>query len=49
MIELRFFGGLNLREVAEVLGVSPRTVDGDWSMARAWLRQELEDGAGHEG
>jgi RNA polymerase sigma-70 factor, ECF subfamily len=49
IIELRFFGGLSLREVAEVLGVSPRTVDGDWSMARAWLRQELEDGAGHDG
>ena len=49
IIELRFFGGLSLREVAEVLGVSPRTVDGDWSMARAWLRQELEDGAGYDG
>ena len=41
MVELRFFGGLSLREVAEFLGVSPRTVDGDWSMARAWLRREL--------
>lgn len=41
IVELRFFGGLALREVAEVLGVSPRTVDGDWCMARAWLRREL--------
>lgn len=42
IVELRFFGGLSLRDVAEVLKVSPRTVDGDWSMARAWLRRELQ-------
>jgi RNA polymerase sigma-70 factor (ECF subfamily) len=42
IIELRFFGGLSLSAVATYLGVSPRTVDGDWSMARAWLRRELE-------
>ncbi len=42
IVELRFFGGLGLREVAEFLGVSPRTVDGDWAMARAWLRRELQ-------
>lgn len=41
IVELRFFGGLSLREVAAFLKVSPRTVDGDWSMARAWLRREL--------
>jgi RNA polymerase sigma-70 factor, ECF subfamily len=45
IIELRFFGGLSLKEVAEALGVSPRTVDGDWHMARAWLRRQLEGGA----
>jgi len=45
IVELRFFGGLGLKEVAEFLGVSPRTVDGDWSMARAWLRRELREGA----
>ncbi len=45
IVELRFFGGLGLKEVAEFLGVSPRTVDGDWSMARAWLRLELREGA----
>ena len=44
IVELRFFGGLKLQEVAEYLGVSPRTVDGDWSMARAWLRRELREG-----
>jgi RNA polymerase sigma-70 factor, ECF subfamily len=43
IVELRFFGGLSLKEVAEFLGVSPRTVDGDWAMARAWLRRELQE------
>jgi len=43
IVELRFFGGLTLKEVGEFLGVSPRTVDGDWRMARAWLRRELRE------
>jgi RNA polymerase sigma factor (TIGR02999 family) len=41
IVELHFFGGLSLREVAECLAVSPRTVQGDWAMARAWLRCAL--------
>jgi RNA polymerase sigma factor (TIGR02999 family) len=41
IVELRFFGGLSLKEVAEYLEVSRRTVDGDWHMARAWLRGKL--------
>lgn len=41
VVELRFFGGLNLDEVAEVLGVAASTVDGDWAIARAWLRRAL--------
>lgn len=41
VVELRFFGGLSIDETAAVLEVSPRTVDGDWSMARSWLRREL--------
>lgn len=45
VVELRFFGGLNVDEVAEALGVSKRTVEGDWTMARAWLRRELAEGA----
>lgn len=45
VVELRFFGGLNVEEVAEALGVSKRTVEGDWTMARAWLRRELAEGA----
>lgn len=48
LVELRFFGGLTNEEAAHVLGVSVRTVNGDWAMARAWLRRELgerSDGA----
>jgi RNA polymerase sigma factor (TIGR02999 family) len=41
VVELRFFGGLSAAEIAEVLGVSRRTVQGDWAHARAWLREEL--------
>jgi RNA polymerase sigma factor (TIGR02999 family) len=42
IVELRFFGGLGVEAVAAVLSVSPRTVEADWRMARAWLRRELE-------
>jgi RNA polymerase sigma-70 factor, ECF subfamily len=41
VVELRFFGGLSIEEVAEALGVSPRSVDADWALARAWLHREL--------
>ncbi len=41
VIELRFFGGLSVKETAEVLQVSPDTVMRDWSLARAWLLNEL--------
>lgn len=41
IVELRFFGGLTQDEVAELLGISRRTVAGDWAMARAWLFREL--------
>lgn len=43
IVELRFFGGLTVDEVAEVLDVSARTVMYDWRMARAWLRTHLGD------
>lgn len=45
IVELRFFGGLQLEEVAELLGVSRRTVAGDWRLAKAWLRRELSEGS----
>jgi RNA polymerase sigma-70 factor (ECF subfamily) len=41
VVELRFFGGLNVEETAEVLGVSARTVKRDWSVAKSWIRREL--------
>ena len=41
VIELRFFGGLNAEESAEVLKISTRSVMRDWSLARAWLIREL--------
>jgi RNA polymerase sigma factor (TIGR02999 family) len=44
LVELRFFGGLNFDEIAEVLDVSVRTVKRDWSFARAWLSRWLEEG-----
>lgn len=46
VVTMRFFGGLKLQDVAEVLGVSLRTVEGDWSMARAWLKRELDRDTG---
>lgn len=42
VVQLRFFGGLSMDEIAAELGVSPRTVAKDWAVARAWLRRELE-------
>jgi RNA polymerase sigma-70 factor (ECF subfamily) len=41
VVELRFFGGLTFEETGHVLGISPRTVEADWYLARAWLRREL--------
>lgn len=43
VVECRFFAGLTEAEIAEALGVSPRTVARDWSMARAWLFEQLRD------
>lgn len=42
VVELRFFGGLNAEETAEVLNVSPKTVLRDWKFAKAWLLRELK-------
>jgi RNA polymerase sigma-70 factor, ECF subfamily len=41
IVEMKFFGGLGMDEIAEVLEISPRTVKRDWTMARAWLHQEI--------
>ena len=42
IVELKFFGGLSIEEIAEVLSVGHATVERDWKMARAWLRRKLE-------
>jgi RNA polymerase sigma factor (TIGR02999 family) len=42
VVELRYFTGLSVPEVARVLGVNPRSVDRDWATARAWLRGRLK-------
>ncbi|MFO1340696.1 MAG: sigma-70 family RNA polymerase sigma factor [Burkholderiaceae bacterium] len=41
IVELRFFGGLEIDEIGEVLGISPATVKRDWALARAWLHRDL--------
>src|SRR5215471_1458624 len=41
VVELRFFGGLDVKETAEVLKVSPETVMRDWKMAKVWLVREI--------
>ena len=41
MIELRFFGGLDIAEVAKVMKISKRSAEREWTMVRAWLRREL--------
>ena len=42
IVEMKFFGGLSIDEIAEVLGIGHATVERDWKMARAWLRRQLE-------
>lgn len=41
IVELRFFGGLSGKEIAELLDISQRTVEREWHFARAWLQAEL--------
>lgn len=43
IVEMRFFGGLTIEEVAEVLGIGKRTVDRQWQCAKAWLFCHLSD------
>ncbi len=45
VVELRFFGGLSLEEIAAVLEVSPDTVWRDWDLARSWLYREMKHAA----
>jgi DNA-directed RNA polymerase specialized sigma24 family protein len=41
MVEVRYFGGLDVKETAELLAISEATVLRDWRAARAWLAREL--------
>lgn len=42
VVTLKIFSGLTMEQIARVLGVSKRAAEGDWTVARAWLRRELE-------
>lgn len=42
IVELRYFGGLSIRETSEALEISEATVKRDWAIARAWLHREIE-------
>ena len=46
LVELRFFGGLSIKETADIIGVSPTTVKREWAIARAWLQREITAGEG---
>jgi RNA polymerase sigma factor (sigma-70 family) len=45
VVELKFFAGLTLEEIAEQLGISPETVSREWRRARAWLYSALQTSA----
>jgi RNA polymerase sigma-70 factor (ECF subfamily) len=49
IVELRYFGGLNIQETAEVMGISRTTVQREWRSAKAWLYQALKQGTNDEG
>jgi len=48
IVELRYIGGLNIEETAEVLAISPATVQREWRAAKAWLYREIKEGATDE-
>jgi RNA polymerase sigma factor (TIGR02999 family) len=41
VVELRYFGGLSVEEIGEVMKISPRTIERDWDFAKVWLKREL--------
>jgi RNA polymerase sigma factor (TIGR02999 family) len=43
IVEMRFFGGMTIAEIAAALGMSKRTAERHWTMVRAWLRRELDE------
>lgn len=48
IVELRYFGGLNIDETAEVLDISPRTVRREWQRSKAWLYRMINEGTADE-
>jgi RNA polymerase sigma factor (TIGR02999 family) len=46
IVKLKYFAGLSIPEIAEVLGKAPRTVDRHWAYARAWLRRAMSSPGG---
>ncbi|HKU62206.1 MAG TPA: sigma-70 family RNA polymerase sigma factor [Gemmatimonadales bacterium] len=49
VVELKFFGGLSAREIAEVMGISDATVEREWTFAKAWLYKAIEGAPGEPG
>ena len=49
IVELRFFGGLSVKETAEVLKVSEETIRKDWNITKSWLKRELSRGQAYGG
>jgi RNA polymerase sigma factor (TIGR02999 family) len=45
VVELRYFGGLSVEQIASILGIAPRSVKRDWALARIWLFKELKTDA----
>jgi RNA polymerase sigma factor (TIGR02999 family) len=44
VVKLRYFLGFTVKETAQILETSPRTIDTDWNIAKAWLKREIESG-----
>jgi RNA polymerase sigma factor (sigma-70 family) len=44
LVKLRYFAGLTLSQIAEIMGVTRRTVDRHWALGRAWLYREMTEG-----
>jgi RNA polymerase sigma factor (TIGR02999 family) len=44
IVEMRFFGGLSVEEIAHIIGVSPDTITREWRRAKAWLHREIQKG-----
>jgi len=49
IVEMRFFGGLSIEEIAGALDISPSTVKRDWNVAKAWLRRQMKGTSGNTG